>query len=286
MRKLKIVEKSSIILVTLFCLYLQLIIGCKGVTNEFLKFSAMGDVPRSAVEDSILQSQIEQHNAQSDSEFMVHLGDIKSGSTPCDEEVYDKVANYLKKLRIPTYIVPGDNEWNDCTDPGKAWILWEKNFLGFENHWKDVPNIERQWMRTENFSFNLKGVLFVGINLVGGRIHDPDEWSLRHQQNIDWIKEMFAEYKEDVRAAVILAQANPKDKHEDFMTQFRVLGKGFGKPILFLHGDGHVWQHDAPWLESNIVRVQVDKGGIAPPLQVTITLDETDIFRFERKPFQ
>jgi hypothetical protein len=260
--------------------------GCKGVTNEVLKFSAMGDVPRSAIEDSILQRQIEQHNTQSDSEFMVHLGDIKSGSTPCEEEVYKKVANYLKKLLIPTFIVPGDNEWNDCTDPGKAWTLWEKYFLGFENNWKDVSDIERQDTRPENFSFNLKGVLFIGINLVGGRIHDPEEWSQRHGQNVDWIRKMFAKYKEEVRAAVILAQADPKDKHEDFMTPFRVLCKIFKKPILFLNGDGHIWQHDAPWLESNIVRVQVDKGGIAPPLQITVTLDEVNIFRFERKPFQ
>jgi hypothetical protein len=77
----------------------------------------MGDVPRSEVEDSIIQQQIQGHNDSSNSEFMIHVGDIKDGISPCDENVYKKVKGYLKKIKVPTFIVPGDNEWNDCENP-------------------------------------------------------------------------------------------------------------------------------------------------------------------------
>ena len=42
----------------------------------------------------------------------------------------------------------------------------------------------------------------------------------------------------------------------------------FEKPILYLHGDGHRWIHDRPGAAKNILRVQVDQGGIA---KITVT---------------
>jgi hypothetical protein len=75
--------------------------GCS-TNNETITFSVMGDVPRSDTEDILIQKQIKLHNKMSNSEFMFHVGDIKSGKTPCDEKVYSKVAGYFKKLNVPT----------------------------------------------------------------------------------------------------------------------------------------------------------------------------------------
>ena len=54
----------------------------------------------------------------------------------------------------------------------------------------------------------------------------------------------------------------------------------FEKPILDLHGDGHRWIDDRPWAANNIMRVQVDQGGIA---KITVTDHPTELSQFDRR---
>jgi len=272
--------KSGIILI---CFSL-LLLSCSP-KNETIVFSVMGDVPRSDKEDILIQEQIKSHNELSQSEFMFHVGDIKTGKSPCDEEVYSKVAGYLKKLNVPTFIVPGDNEWNDCSDPESAWNYWAKYFMEFENNWKLETKVYRQNEEKENFAFSSKGVLFIGINLVGGLVHDSTEWRERHFSNAQWVEEQFNKNKKDVRAAVIIAQANPDDKHRDFMSKFLISAEQFSKPIIFIHGDGHRWIYEESWLKPNIIRIQVDQGGIAPPLKLVMNPESKNIISYDRKQF-
>jgi hypothetical protein len=247
-------------------------------------FSVMGDVPRSLQEDTLLQKQIEEHNLKSPSQMMFHVGDIKSGGDPCSESVYKKVSGFLKKLDVPVLIVPGDNEWNDCDNPTQAWTYWEKYFLKFDKNWKVRYHVEYQPEQPENFAFRIKDILFIGINLVGGRVHNQDVWNEKMQNDALWIKKQLQ--SKEIKAAVLFAQANPKEKHELFMKHFKNAAIIFKKPILFIHGDGHRWIYDNPWLEQNIIRVQVDQGKIADPLQVTVQIDKEIKFEFEREPFK
>ena len=266
-------------------LIFTLLIGACGKKPSVLIFSVMGDVPRSAFEDTLIQKQIAAHNRFSPSEFMLHVGDIKDGNTPCTEEIYVKVAEYLKKLKVPTFIVPGDNEWNDCENPDQAWQFWINSFLDFEKNWKHGPKVIRQKSHPVNMAWIADGVLMIGLNLQGGRIHDPEEWEQRHTQCTIWVEDQLTENRDKVRALVVFCQANPDEKHSDFIESFLESVRHFKKPVLFLHGDGHRWLHDNPWLEPNMVRVQVDKGLLAVPLEVTVTLDKQNMFLFEREPF-
>jgi hypothetical protein len=269
--------------IILFCFSL-FFAGCSTQSTTII-FSVMGDIPRSDGEDILIQEHIKLHNEMSKSEFMFHVGDIKSGSTPCDEKVYAKVAGYLKKLNIPTFIVPGDNEWNDCLKPESAWNFWEKYFLNFENNWQFDIEVKRQSQRTENFAFTSRGVLFIGLNLVGGIIHDTLEWKDRHSTNAQWVDVQFNKNKAEVRAAVILVQAKPNEKHADFINKFLFSAKQFARPIIFIHGDGHEWIYEESWLKPNITRIQVDKGGIAPPLKIKINYEDEKIISFDRNQF-
>ena len=148
----------------------------------------------------------------------------------------------------------------------------------------DVPFVvQRQKNYSVNISFIKNDVLFIALNLVGGRIHDREEWDQMQQNAIDWIDQQFQ--KKGISAAVIFAQANPDDKHKLFIDYFVPLVVNFKKPVVFIHGDGHHWLYDDAWLAPNIIRVQVDKGGIADPLQVTISGNTIKNFEFERYPF-
>ncbi len=248
---------------------------------EPVVFYAMGDVPYSAEDDRLLPRQIGE--LPEDGLFAVHVGDIKSGAAPCDEDVYVKVSGMLSKSRLPTFVIPGDNEWNDCGDPDAAWAYWEKHFSRFDEHWQHRLSTFRQLEREENFSFVHQGVLFIGINLVGSRVHDADEWRQRLAQNAEWTRRNFAEFGSDVHAVVIFGHAQPNSTHDGYIKPLCDLAVQLDKPILYLHGDGHRWMHDHPFAAANILRVQVDQGGIAPPLKVTVTDDPDQPFQFDRR---
>lgn len=244
-------------------------------------FYAMGDVPYVPAEDQLLPKQIAE--LPQDGRFLIHLGDIKGGAAPCTEDVYIKVSSMLRKAKTPTFIIPGDNEWNDCTNPDLAWKYWIKHFHNFDTHWKYDFKVSRQKVRNENFYFRLNRVLFVGINLVGGRVHDAEEWKTRHAQDIAWIESTLKSNRDSCHALVLLGHATPVPKHNDFFTPFVALVNEAKLPVLYLHGDGHKWIKDKPFGTDLITRVQVDQGGIAPPLKVTVQADPKSPFVFDRR---
>ena len=244
-------------------------------------FFAMGDVPYAPKEDKLLPKQIAE--LPREAEFVIHLGDIKSGATACNEAVYNKVSGMLARSTAPVFIVPGDNEWNDCTRPAQAWEYWEKYFMRFDRRWPHRLRVFRQLEREENFSFVKGGVLFLGLNIVGGRVHDAAEWKRRHAQNLDWARRNLRQFGDSVSSLVVFGHALPKKIHKDFFDEFVKEAEKFKKPVLYLHGDGHRWIHDRPFAAKNILRVQVDQGGIAPPVRITVTDHPRDPFRFDRR---
>ena len=285
--------------------------------GEPIIFSAMGCGPYTPPDKPAVAFYVQQENREHISEFMVHLGDVfrtptvkkPAGSStqpgeieppqPCDmppEAEYHWTADLLTKSNtIPTWIVVGDNEWNDLVDPVQGWKWWQQYYARFEERFQPAWKTERQPERPENFTFLRKGVVFIGINLPGGRVHDPAEWALRLPQDASWIKDVLTRpAMTDVRAAVILCQANPfvikpgesKDKFKAFLLPFRKAAADWKKPLLFLHSDGHVWVDDQPWPEKNIRRIQVDKWDDKfPTIQVTVldTGDAKTMFKFDRR---
>lgn len=287
-------------------------LGCSATAvAEPVTFSAMGCGPYTPADKPAVAFYVQQENRERTSEFMVHLGDVfkqplvkPSGSAgeplPPDklptEAEYRWTADTLTASNtIPTWVVPGDNEWNDLEDPVQGWTWWQKHYSKFEERFQPAWKTERQPERPENFAFIRKGVVFIGINLVGGRIHDAAEWSARLPQDVAWIKEVLTRpATSEVRAAVIFCQANPfvlkpgdpKDKFKPFVIPFREAAAEWKKPVLFLHADGHVWTDDQPWPEKNIRRIQVDKWDAKfPTVQFTVadTGDAKTMFSFNRR---
>lgn len=251
------------------------------VSKKPVIFYAMGDVPYSEDEAAALPQQIQ--DIPDDARFVMHVGDIKRGFVPCLSGVYQSVADRLKKSRQPLFIIPGDNEWNDCLIPSAAWDLWNEYFMRFEQNWQHQIPVFRQLEREENFSFVLDDVLFLGLNLVGGRVHDPEEWNVRHAQNFDWTKRNIERCGDQLRAVVIFGHAHPKTVHDDFFESLDRLALSTGKQFLYLHGDGHSWIQDRPFRAKNILRIQVDQGGHAPPLKVTVGTNLREPFIFDRR---
>jgi len=253
------------------------------IPTHALVFSAVGDGPRSEQDWAKLRQQVAVESSDGQSRFFLHLGDIWHGTDTLPASHYAKVATILQQSRIPVFIVPGDNEWNDLKDPDQGWKNWTKYFMRFDAHWPNEPDVQRQQVRPENLAFTVDGVLFVGINLVGGRVLDPAEWKARHRQDMDWVRKNLREKRAGIRAAVVFAQAKPRPANEDFFAPFVETVKAFKKPVLYLHGDGHVWQDEAHWRAHNLTRVQVSALGKAPPVRVLVTHSHSRPFRFDRQ---
>ncbi len=253
------------------------------VCAEPLIFSATGCGPYSAKEEPLLADYVKLVGADGKSEFLLHLGDIVSGSKKAwPEAQYEKVAGILKESKVPVYVVLGDNEWNDLANPAQGLEYWNKHLRKFERHFPQSAKMNYQEARPENFAWTSKNVLMVGINLVGGKVHDKKEWTQRMNDDAAWVRECFAQFK-DARAAVVFAQANPSKDNKLFCDQLAEAVKDFGKPVLYLHADGHVWQHQTGWLAPNLQRVQTDQVGRNAPVQVTVTDDPAQPFVFDRR---
>ncbi len=249
-------------------------------------FSITGDIPYSSSEIPTLRRQILDHNRYSPSEFLVHVGDFKNGTSACTESVYQEIATLLQGFAVPTFVLPGDNEWNDCASPSQAWTYWKRYFDSYESHFCHTLPVEHQDARHENFAFVDKGVLFIGINIVGGAVQSSSEWTTRLGQDAAWVEQQFSARKGEVRAAVVMGHAGPgSSQHQPFFTRFRTASAAFGKPVMYIHGDGHSWKDDRPWSEPNLRRVQVNLGVEEDPLQVTVSMDPTNPFQLRRKPW-
>ena len=239
-------------------------------------FSALGDVPYSADEILDLQQHIADHDRFSPSAFLVHLGDIKKGTDACAESQYSTIADILKASEVPVFIVPGDNEWVDCSNPDQGWAWWEEHLLGLEQSFCGIWPVDAQSAHPENFAFVRDGVLFIGLNHVSGA---P---SSAVQAAADWVNAQFAAYAATARAVVLMAQAEPTGSLLDAVVS---RGGAFAKPVLYIHGDGHEWLEDPVFFgASNMLRVQVARGTLAnPPVQVTVASNGT--FSFDRDPW-
>ncbi|MBU2906314.1 MULTISPECIES: metallophosphoesterase [Arenibacter] len=250
-----------------------------------ISFTAIGDVPYDEEQRDGLIDMISRHNAIDPSEFVIHVGDIKPGAVECNETVYQDVSDILKTFEAPTFIVLGDNEYNDCTDPQQGLEYWNQYFLHFNENWAFEPAVTYQPERTENFSWIENKVLFIGVNLVGSQVHDSLEWQTRLTQNGQWVKKLLEEHLNKVEAMVVFGHANiveaGPDKFKPFTDLFRSAAQSFGKPVLMVQGDGHFWIKNKPWPEQNITRLQIDGRDTAVKITVDTTLDYP--FTFDRQ---
>ena len=79
------------------------------------QFVALGDLPYGApaVSYAPYRSLIAQINRESPA-FSIHVGDFKSGSTPCSNEEFQAQLGHFSLFEKALVYTPGDNEWTDC----------------------------------------------------------------------------------------------------------------------------------------------------------------------------
>ncbi len=262
-------------------------VAARKLSDDSVKFSVMGCGPYTPVAERALAQYIAQENEMKTSEFLVHLGDIVTGKAKqWKEDQFVRVAHLLKgKNQIPTFIVPGDNEWTDHEEPDLAWSWWEKHFMRLEENWDTaaIGPIARQEVRPENFAFTHKGILFIGINKVGGVVYDEEQWKAVLKDDGEWVKKQLSE-NASTNAAVVFAQASAGGALPAFVKALAPAARAYVKPILYIHADLHKWVLEEKKWADNITRLQLDTiDEIFPPVEVSIEGGVNPSFHFDRR---
>lgn len=268
--------------------------------EEFISFVAMADTPYSLEERFCLNEQLQGiAEVFRETSFIVHLGDIKNGTSNCNEAAYTEVANIFSNplnrggidgyQTEDVYFVIGDNEYQDCPDVPLETALerWLDVFGASGDFANSFPDVERQPSRQENFAFTVTGVrnttklLVIGLNLVGSNA-TVDE-SQRFSDNIDWVRDRLEAASTDrngIDGLVVFGHAGMDDSRQPFGRRFFDLLKTDYPDLstLYLHGDAHEYcaSFDPKNDNPNLLIVQMDAGGAAPPIVVTFGKRRSD----------
>jgi hypothetical protein len=191
-----------------------------------------GDLPYSDTQAStgvpnLIADMNHQHLA-----FTAHDGDLKSGSSACNDAVYTQALSYFNSLRAPAVFTPGDNDWTDC-DRGafnSLERLDHERQLFFSTPYSLGQHPMRQEVQhtplclgvggsvpcVENRRWTVDGVTYATLNIQGSCNNlcdvnpDPAEYAARNQADIAWMQGTFDEAKRRGSAAVMLiSQADP-----------------------------------------------------------------------------
>ena len=79
-----------------------------------LTLAVIGDTPYGAAQLDGFPSLVDAVNADAKVRTVVHLGDVKTGSSRCTTEYLQTIARLVATFADPVVYTPGDNEWTDC----------------------------------------------------------------------------------------------------------------------------------------------------------------------------
>jgi hypothetical protein len=314
---------SIAIAVVLVAVAVAIVIGRTGLppvaANEpgTFSFGVLGDAPYNPWEE-LEYRPVLRHIDAHDLAFVIHVGDIFWH--PCTDQHYLKARDRLDHLHEPVIYTPGDNEWTDCWEQGSGGFAPRERLAQLRRIF--FANPQRSLGRTrialtsqggeflENVRWRRDGIVFATVHLVGSRnatarfpgrtAADDDEVRRRTDAAAAWTRQTFAEARATNASAVVLAsQANlalghpPNDRRrvvfEPFILTLEEEAERFGKPVLFAHGDGHVYTVDRPLIRrttgrrlENVTRLQVPGSPEVGWVRVVVTPNAPMPFRFTK----
>jgi hypothetical protein len=261
------------------CLALALLAGpVPAQTPVRFAFAIVGDAPYNGLEEIEFVRELKNID-QEDVAFIMHVGDIKSGRSPCSDALFAKRLQQFQSVRHPFIYVPGDNEWTDCHRSGADPLerlakLRELFFAGDDSLGERKLKLERQSADArfaeyrENVRWRFGSALFIGLNVPGGnnnlgRTPRMDaEYARRSAANAAWLAQGFdLAQKNGDTAVFIVTQADPyferpfwrpsgaADGYAAFRQELLAHTLAFGKPVILIHGDTHRYRVDHPLVD-------------------------------------
>ncbi len=79
-----------------------------------LTFALIGDTPYGDAQRAVFPALVDDVNRDPEVRFVLHAGDVKNGSSTCDDGRFADLAGLFDTFADPFVLTPGDNEWTDC----------------------------------------------------------------------------------------------------------------------------------------------------------------------------
>ena len=320
--------------------------------------AVFGDWPYSATLLDNAPRLINSVNSDQDVRFVIHVGDIHSGSMPCTGAGLNPIPatanpgwnqgvfNIFQQFNAPLIFTPGDNEWTDChkTKEGASGAPLNE-LAAVRNLFFPIPGatlgggdkeVESQALEfeeefptdakfVENVMWTRSKVVFVTLNMPGsnndglpwnGGTGSPylneaarqQEVAERNAANLRWLDRAFKKAKK-AAAVVIAMQADMWDPeaaapggdglsgYTPFVQALANHAMAFGRPVLLLNGDSHVYGSDHPLADatsptgmihhtqavSNLTRITIQGSTNTPNewLKLTIDPNTADVFSWQ-----
>jgi len=83
-------------------------------SSQKVEYAVIGDTPYGSAQIADFPNLISAINAAPNIGRVVHVGDIKNGSSRCDDAYFAQIFSALQGFADPLVYTPGDNEWTDC----------------------------------------------------------------------------------------------------------------------------------------------------------------------------
>ncbi len=247
-----------------------------------ITFAAMGDTPyRIPADDALFEQLIDRINAINPA-LSIHVGDIKSGSSPCSDTTFLKVRAQFNRFTGPLFYTPGDNEWTDCHRDGagrfdpyerldrlRQFFFSQPTSFGLHDRTYHRQSDEGHYPRmVENAIWTEGKVVFATVHVVGSsngrkrKIGPTARYETREAANMAWLRNAFERAMHTNAPALVIAiHANPefRDPDKGFARTLEALAIGaraYGGPVLLIHGDTHTYRTDRPLhdAEGHLVR--------------------------------
>ncbi len=254
---------------------------------EPVTVAVIGDVPYGTIQEARLGDLIDAVNNDPKVRTVVHVGDIKNGSTTCSDQRFAAVRSAFDTFRDPFIYTPGDNEWTDCHrlnngayDPLERLDAIRSTFFS-----RPGLTLGRHHMRVdyqasliENVRWVESRVVFATLHVIGsnngmapytGLGHtaptpEPTaEVNARIAAVIAWVDSTFdAAESVGLQAVVLAMQADtwaPVPSSAQQAIADRIAGRtaAFNGQVLVLQGDTHEFVADNPLGLPNFTRIVV-----------------------------
>ena len=285
-----------------------------GGAKDTSTLAIIGDVPYGDAQFAEFPAWIEAINAAPRVERIVHLGDIKSGSTLCSDAYFARIAGRFAEFDDSLVYTPGDNEWTDCHrannggyDPLERLDALRETFFarpgvtlgGKRKH------VLAQRGYPENVLWQQSKATFATLHVVGSNnslapwtgktAPTPEqraEADARIAATLAWIARAFdtAEAK-GAPGVVLLMQADTFEGANETLEGFVAIldlieerAGGFAGPVLLLQGDSHSYVEDHPLAGApNLTRIVVEGSATASEwLELVVDPSSTQVFTWMR----
>jgi hypothetical protein len=210
--------------------------------------AVIGDIPYGPDLIAEFPADVARINADPDVDRVIHLGDIKDGSSRCDTSYFEARLADFEGFADPLVYTPGDNEWTDCHRANNGGYLPTERLDTIRRLFFPKPGRtlgqDRAQVRyqsrafPENVSWEQSGVQFATVHVVGsdddqapwyGDRVDPAtlapvpettaetalrgrEYTAREAAALEWIDAIFDDAaKRDAPGVVIGMQADMWD---------------------------------------------------------------------------